>query len=159
MTLDGLIVLTVGLPTAFVGYQAGVRQYRRRWYRERRAKLYVDVLVEAYAEKQWCLNALTRRELAQIGAPDGDDSRLDDLAALDAQRLEPQDRARLGARMAAYGSAEVVKLFGALGRGVTFPTLDGRFAQTWDAEQAFDALETQVRNESGDPTHLERTTR
>lgn len=159
MTLDGFVVLAVGLMTAFVGYQAGVRQDRRRWYRERRAELYVDVLVEAYAEEQWCLNALTRRELAQIGASEHGDDGLDALAASDAQRLEPQERARLGARMAAYGSQEVVKLFGALGRGVAFPTLDGRFAQTWDVEQAFDALEAQIRKELGDPTHLEHSAR
>lgn len=61
----------------FVAYQAGVHQDRKRWYRERRAELYIDLLVEAYAEKEWCLMTMSRREMtAEFGELDERDEAL-----------------------------------------------------------------------------------
>lgn len=153
------ITLGLGLLAAFVAYQAGVRQDRRRWYRERRTDLYIDMLAEAYAEKQWCLNELTRRELAEIDGPGGgDDKWMSPLAAGEAKRLEPQERVRLGARGTAYGSTEANILFNAIGRGVMIP-INRRRADTWDVEEAFNKFEAQIRREFSDPRRMEKPER
>jgi hypothetical protein len=39
-----------------------------RLAREKRAKLYIDLLAEAHAEHQWMLNEVTLREPAEIVA-------------------------------------------------------------------------------------------
>lgn len=158
MGIQGALTLVVGAAAVFVAYQAGVHQDRKRWYRERRAELYVDLLVEAYAEKQWCLLAINKREtVAQTGRLDADDeARYAQAEARLPPRLEPAERARLGARMAAYGSREVGALFSRIGPGVLWPTLGGRFALSSEVENAFDDVEAQIRKELGDATRLER---
>lgn len=154
----GVLVPLMGiLLAAWAAYQAGVRQDSRRWLRERRAELYVDLLVEAHAEKEWALAELVQREVMEIDAdPEsrleaGREWRQEHDRLIPDLHLKPKDRALLGARMAAYATPEVIALFHAIGRGVAFRLPSGRYAIAFEVEEAFDAFEERVRRELGNP--------
>lgn len=81
-----------------------------RWLRERCAELYVDLLTEAVAEREWLQYALADEETQKRA-----DSFFKDV------RLSPSDRARLGARAAIVGSRPVNRLFTDLSREAAEP--------------------------------------
>jgi hypothetical protein len=159
MDVGALVPLLVAPFAAWAAYLAGVRQDSRRWLRERRAELYVDVLVESYAEKQWALGVLAEREIADV---EEDSERRREAVAewredydrlIPDLRLSPTERARLAARMDAYGTGEVARLFGQIERGILFPLREGRYAQPFEVEAAFDAAQVQIRRELGNHDH------
>ncbi len=158
MVVSLLVSLLLVPFAAWAAYLSGVRQDSRRWLRERRAELYVDLLVEAFAEKQWALSILTEREIADI---EEDPERRREAARewreehdrlIPGVRMGPVERARLGARMDAYGTAEVARLFGAIGRGLLLPLRGGRSPSTFEVEESFDTLQARIRQELGNRT-------
>lgn len=160
--LSSLMSSVVLLLAAWLGYGFAVRQDERRWTREQRAALYVDLLVEANAEREWLEQLVARRELHSVRAEwDPDDGRAwkaidaEDDSRWDAQdtdtRMTPPERARLGARTAAWASDEVLRRWGRFqaygGRAllpVTAPTAS-LFRVEFGA--MFDALQAQIRHE------------
>ncbi|HEY2880729.1 hypothetical protein [Nocardioides sp.] len=136
-----------------------IRQDSVRWYREQRAALYVDLLVEADAEHQAIERDAARAEAMadaeRFADEDPDRSGADPVAEHDAlvalmpdTHLPPRERALLGARANGYASPTVVRLFRALQaeggfHGVGKPAPLRRF----EAGRAFDALEVQIQSE------------
>jgi hypothetical protein len=128
-----------------------------RWYREQRAALYVDLLVEADSEHQAIGRATARDEMVQLADELHDPDRLrpDPVAEHDAlvalmpdTHLPHRERALLGARANGYASPTVVRLFRALQQqgaffGVGMPAPLRRV----EAGRAFDALEAQIQAE------------
>lgn len=131
---------------------------RIKWVRDQRAELYIDILTEAYAEKQWFLDEMTAHEIALIGV-DGDDDerrpappatrdrRIPDL------RLGPVERARLGSRQAIFAGEPVSRAYNAfnaelLRSSISRPRRDGdaQMAKV-RAERLFADLEAAVRHE------------
>ena len=80
-----------------------LRQDQARWLREQRAQLYIDLLTEAHAERQYLIYAIAADE-----ARERTRQHYTDL------RLPPLERARLGARGTIYGSKTVNQLFNRL---------------------------------------------
>jgi hypothetical protein len=58
---------------ALLGFWLALGQDKRRWHREKRSELYIDLLAEAYAEEQWIVKELTAYEIREIADPDGTD--------------------------------------------------------------------------------------
>jgi len=154
----GLLAAVIFIP--IVGFGLALRQDEIRWRREKRAELYIDLLAEAHAEKQWVLKQLTGRELAEIraqheGADHDDDD--DRWPALPDTRLDPAARALLGARMSAFASAEVSRRFNAINQALSLVPRPGEStAAKWAAESAFEELEKRVRHELGESAWRQR---
>lgn len=149
--------VATGAAAAWVGYGFGVRQDKEKWNREQRAALYVDLLVEGYAEQQWVLGELAHVEMVLIDEEETDPRSSERTAEwvatrdrlLPDLRLPPMDRARLGARMAAYGSPAVTKAFNAIGRQLAPFSTDHPQIRRIRTQEAFDRLEAQIRRELG----------
>lgn len=147
-----LAAAVVAIP--LVGFYLALRQDEVRWHREKRAELYIDLLAEAYAEREWMTRRLTEAEMGQLTADDehGEDRMADWRQAADAlpdTRMPPDERALLGARMAGYASPKVTRLFNDLTR-VGVPLLAAPAHPAISRAQvgmAFDALENQIRTE------------
>jgi hypothetical protein len=104
MVLDWIAAagpLAVAIVVPWLAFRFALRQEERRWFREQRAQLYVDLLTEAVAEEQYFEYATAdddaREEMRK--------RRFVDL------RLSPSERARLGARGNAFGSRKVTAAF------------------------------------------------
>ena len=165
MDFGNIVALGAALLAAVVAVAVPVWTFNRtleldriKWLRDQRAQLYIDMLAEAYAEKQWFLDLMTRREITLIEERDGDQrrgpSRADFPPSPDL-RLSPTERSKLGARGAVFASTEVSVAFntfnGALGRRSLIPPQsegDAHMAKV-QAEELFDALSTVTRNELG----------
>jgi len=159
--LSSLTSSVVLLLAAWLGYGFAVRQDERRWTREQRAALYVDLLVEANAEREWLEHLVARRELQSVRAGRDPDER--DWAAIDAEddarwdalhtdtRMTPPERARLGARTAAWASDEVLRRWGRFqgygGRALLPVTAPPASLFRVEFGAMFDALQTQIRHE------------
>lgn len=133
--------MLVAVVAAVIGFGLALQQDKRRWVREKRAELYIDMLSEAYAEVQW-INETTRPA----------DDRFP--ASMPDTRMSPAERVRLGARATAYATPGVTKLFNEIGRGFmgyTFvPHEDGdAIAQRVITDRAFAALEDRIKLELG----------
>jgi hypothetical protein len=137
------VVVAVVVP--WLTFRYALRQDQRRWVRDQRAQVYVDLLVEASAENEWLMYELTARDAVDDGhafdAPkQPEDHRLPDL-----------ERRRLGARALAYGSREVVRRHNVLSReglwALMAPDKARRHQARWRAEVAFSDLQSQIRRE------------
>lgn len=118
---------------ALLGFWLALRQDETRWLREKRADLYIDLMAEGYAERNWVLNKLTAIEIREIADKNGTDSDAgrrgvddwrDNAGAMRDTRLPDAGRALLGARMSAFATVEVTRLFNAI--GACSPMLPGR---------------------------------
>jgi hypothetical protein len=134
---------------ALLGFWLALRQDEVRWLREKRADLYIDLLVEGYAEHNWVLNELTAMENRENADKNGTDHDAGQRAVDDWPgrsggptdiRLPPVERAVLGARMSAFGTVDVIRLFNAIGACSPLPPVRGqaaalkvRLAMAWDA--------------------------
>lgn len=94
MWVQTLAPTAVAIVVPWLAFQYALRQDRQRWSRELRAQVYIDLLVEVTAERDWLARQLT---LAEGLTPD-------DLSPFEDHRLNDLDRLRLGARVFAYGS-------------------------------------------------------
>lgn len=150
-----MVVAVMAVPG--VGFWLAIRQDSVRWHRERRADLYIDLLVEADAERKQMLVAFTRHEMAEIdrecaGGADRFPSAVEEFDAVTAlhqdTHLGPLDRALLGARANAYASRKVIRLFNEL-QLVGMPTTRAKSptVSKWRADQSFTALEDQIKRE------------
>lgn len=94
------ITTIVAVVVPFLAFQFAVRQEKVRWLREQRAQYYVDLLAEAYAEKQHLEYELADEETREHMSANYVDLRL------------PQaERAKLGARGNVLGAAAVNRAF------------------------------------------------
>jgi hypothetical protein len=155
---SALLAAVVAIVVPVWTFKRTLELERMKWVRDQRAQLYIDILAEAYAEKQWFLNLMTYREITLIEARDGDggrDSSRGDYPQSPDLRLNPVERANLGARSAVFASKEVSMAFnafnGALGkRSLIPPQSEGEAHMTKiQAEELFETLSTTIRNELG----------
>jgi hypothetical protein len=146
MTVDTLIVLApsaVAILVTWMTFQYALLREQRQWSREQRAQVYVDLLVEASAEQTWLEDVLSQADM-----------RPEDRTPFPDHRMDGRERRRLGARVNAYGSQEVLKRHKRLRTEITWaiPPYGGRDeAQRASGmvrtKLAFDALEAQIRLE------------
>jgi hypothetical protein len=146
---------TVVIVVPLTGFWLALRQDSVRWYREKRADLYVDLLTEADAERNSMQRAFTRAEMARIDKANDDrrgPSAVEDFDQ-DAERLPdthlpPRARALLGARSAAYASVDVLRRFNELQGIGFFPEMKpSPMTEKAKVDMAFDALERQIKRE------------
>lgn len=156
-----LVIAFVGVGgavlVAVVGFWLALRQDERRWIREKRADLYIDVLAEGYAEQEYVLDSLTRVEIAEIADPDATDVEARRRAVADWERiadkivhtqLPPDQRALLGARMTAFATPAVSSAFNAIGACLPMTLATGQASGLKiKVRLAFDQLETVVQAE------------
>jgi hypothetical protein len=140
-TLTDLALILVAIVVPWLTFRYALRREQRQWSREQRAQVYVDLLVEASAERDW-LNHM----IANVDVPKEDQMSLPD------HRMDDLERRRLGARVLAYGSREVVRRHNALSTEGFWALLRIRDAAERNAarihsELAFDALQAQIRLE------------
>ncbi|PWR08994.1 hypothetical protein DKT68_13465 [Micromonospora acroterricola] len=171
MDAENIVALVAALLAGTVAVAVPVWTFRRtleleriKWVRDQRAQLYIDMLTEAYAEKQWFLDLMTRHEIALIEAREGDElrgpSRADFPPSPDL-RLGPVERAKLGARGSVFASPDVAKAFNtfsaALGRvSLIPPRSDGETHMAKvQADQLFDVLSDTISSELGAGTKLD----
>jgi hypothetical protein len=135
----GRTVVAIVVP--WLAFRYALLREQRQWSREQRAQIYVDLLVEASAEQDWL-----RHTLAFADTP------AHDVPAFQDHRMRDEERRRLGARVQAYGSREVVRRHNALS-GEGFWALmrirdeAERHAARVNSDLAFDALQAQIRLE------------
>jgi hypothetical protein len=167
---ESIIALSTALFAAVVAVVVPVWTFNRtlelervKWVRDQCANLYIDILAEAYAEKQWFLDLMTRREITLIEARNGGEHRGPSRANFPPSpdlRLDPVERARLGARGAVFASHKVTVAFNtftvALGRPSLIPPQTELEAQAakLKADELFDALSTAIRTELGGGAEL-----
>jgi hypothetical protein len=131
----------VAIVVPWLAFRYALLREQRQWSREQRAQVYVDLLVEASAELDWL-----RHTLAFADTP------AHDVPAFQDRRMNDEARRRLGARVLAYGSQEVVRRHNALsGEGLwALMQIRDEFernAARINNELAFDALQAQIRLE------------
>jgi hypothetical protein len=135
-------IIAVAVP--WVTFRLALRQDQVRWLRERRADLYVDLLTEAHAEREWFGLEIAddeTREFAQRHFVD--------------LRLPPFERARLGSRGNIFASRTVNRLFNqvqdvALSHTRPAPKNHGERAMARvRVGEAFDELQDAIRYEMG----------
>ncbi|SCL36292.1 hypothetical protein GA0070624_5513 [Micromonospora rhizosphaerae] len=153
-----LLAAVVAIAVPVWTFKRTLELERIKWVRDQRAQLYIDILAEAYAEKQWFLDLMTRREITLIEERDGEERRGPSQADFPPGpdlRLGPVERSKLGARGALFASAEVSKAFnafsGVLGRcSLIQPQSEAEaHIANVQADELFDALSTAIRNELG----------
>jgi hypothetical protein len=133
-------IVAVAVP--WMTFRLALRQDQLRWLREQRAQLYIELLTEAYAEKQDFHHQLLDDETRAR-------SRYTDL------RLPPLERARLGARSTIYASKAITRLFNQLQHEAASASLAGvrdhndRLMARVHVDGAFDALQDAIRHELG----------
>ncbi len=123
---------------AWLGFRYSIRQDERRWTRERRAELYIDLLVAESAEHDWVLHRATEQEAGvQLDRAGTDD------------RMSSAERRRLGARAAAFASAEVLRRWNALQHegGQVFVPWSAPTLVRVHVSAGLDSLTAQVRHE------------
>jgi len=138
------IAIIVAVVVPWFTFRLALRQDRLRRLRDQRAELYVDLLTEAHAEKdffEYDIADDASRELMSV-------HRID-------LRLPRLERARLGARGSIFSSKEVNRLFNRLQGQALNATLirpkneADRITAGLAVSDAFEALEDQVRREMG----------
>jgi hypothetical protein len=152
-----IVTVTHLVLVALLGFWLALRQDERRWLREKRADLYIDLMAEGYAEHNWVEHELTTMEIREIADKNGtdhdagrrgEDEWQDRFGGLTDTRLPPSERALLGARMSAFATVDVIRLFNSI--GVCSPTLPrrGQAAELRiELNMAWAALENGVRAE------------
>lgn len=95
----------IAIIVPWMTFRLALRQDHKRWLREQRSQLYVDILTEAYAEARYIYRKTTAS---------GGHHQAAVLPTQDDLRASAMARARLGARGAIYGSETVNQLFNEL---------------------------------------------
>lgn len=140
-TLTDLAPVLVAIVVPWLTFRYALRKEQRQWSREQRAQVYVDLLVEASAELDWLKSKIADADIGEEDRFPMPDHRMNDL-----------ERRRLGARVLAYGSSEVVRRHNALSGEGLWALLRIRDEAERNAarihnELAFDALQAQIRLE------------
>lgn len=123
---------------AWIGFRFVIRQDERRWSREQRSQLYIDLLAEASAVLDDLTYRLTEFELGEpIPNPHT------------ADLMDSKARRNLGGRMAAYASREVLRRWRQFEGLGSQSLLHHRNAAAYKPAvgMAFDELAAQVRHE------------
>jgi phosphoglycolate phosphatase-like HAD superfamily hydrolase len=143
--VPSVIAVVIAVLVPWFTFRLALRQDRIRRLHDQRADLYIELLTEAYAEKDYFEYEIEDDETRERMR-----SYRRDL------RLQPLERARLGARGTMFASREVNRLFTTLQAQALAATLAGRpkdeaerLAARLQVGQAFDGLEAQVRREMG----------
>jgi hypothetical protein len=139
------IAVIIAVVVPWFTFRLALRQDRLRRLHDQRAQLYVDLLTEGHAEREYF-----DYEIAD------DDTRKRMLAYRVDLRLPPLERARLGSRGTIFASRTVNRLFNQLQGRALNGTLTGRpkneaerIAARIPIADAFFALEVEVRRELG----------
>jgi hypothetical protein len=149
MTALAIIAPSVtAIVVAVLAFRFALRQDSRRFFREQRSQLYIDILADSHAELVTHQYRLTAKELNAI-SPDQPDERF---RPPQTTMLNDHDRRLLGARAAAYSSLEVRQLWNAFGgvcaRAILVRPEDAAAVKMkGKAEEAFAALETRIVQE------------
>jgi hypothetical protein len=149
MTALAIIAPSVtAIVVAVLAFRFAVRQDSRRFFREQRSQLYIDILADSHAELVTHQYRLTAKELNAI-SPDQPDERF---RPPQTTMLNDHDRRLLGARAAAYSSVEVRQLWnafcGVCSRAILVRPEDAAAVKMkGEAEAAFAALETRIVQE------------
>lgn len=139
-----LLTAIVAVVVPSLAFRYSLRQDKARWLREQRAECYVDLLTEAYAEKEyfgWEVSDDAEREVSRETYVD--------------LRLPRLERARLGSRGAIFGSKRVLGIFKRLQLEALTASLseprDHAERSTAKAQVAetFSELESAIRREIG----------
>ncbi|WP_430497059.1 hypothetical protein ACQRWP_20775 [Micromonospora trifolii] len=136
--MAAVIAATVAVTIPVWTFRNTIKQERQRWIRDQRGVLYIDILTEAQAELRWVTNEMKIRP---------DKSFVD-------MRTSRHDRARLGARISVFSTADIHSVFDAFQErmaelqhvGPEQPA-DIRIARLREAENTFSALEEAIRTE------------
>lgn len=141
--MPSAIAVIVAIFVPWFTFRFALRQDRFRRLHDQRAQLYVDLLTEAHAEKEYF-----EYDIAD------DDTRKRMSTHRTDLRLPPMERARLGSRGTIFASRAVNRLFNKLQGEALNATLMGRpknegerLVARLQVGKAFDALEAQVRLE------------
>ena len=151
MTALAIIAPSVtAIVVAVLAFRFALHQDSRRFFREQRNQLYVDLLADSHAELVTHQYRLTAKELAAI-SPDQPDERFQPPPIT---MLDDHERRLLGARAAAYASTEVRQLWstfgGACSRAFLIGPEDAAAVKIrGEAEAAFSALEHRIVEEIG----------
>lgn len=138
----GLILVAITVP--WMAFQFALRQEDRWWVREQRARLYVDLLTEAFAEEQFF-----EYDIAGDVVRENMKTHFVDL------RLPPRELARLGARGTAFGSRKVNAAFNRMQSAAARDSLvrpkreSDRIAAREAVSVAYEELQAAVRASSG----------
>ena len=152
-----IITATPLVLVALLGFWLALRQDERRWLREKRADLYIDLMAEGYAEHNWVRHELTAIEIREIADKNGTDQDAgqrgvddwrDRFGGMTDTRLPVSERALLGARMSAFATVEVIRLFNAIGAcSPLLPRRGQAAALKIKLSMAWAAFESGVRSE------------
>jgi len=139
------IAVIIAVVVPWFTFRLALRQDRIRRLHDQRSQLYVDLLTEAHAEKEYFDYDIA-----------GDDTRKRMQVYRVDLRLPPLERARLGSRGTIFASRAVNRLFNQLQGHALNATLTGRpkneaerIAARMPVADAFHALEVEVRRELG----------
>jgi len=143
VSLGVTAVIAVSVP--WVTFRLALRQDQVRRIHEQRTQLYIDLLIEAYAEQQYfdfeTADKETQKRMRVY---------FHDL------RLPPMERARLGARATGFASKDVNRLFNKLQGHALVATLTGakrneadRLVAQMRVGEALGELQQAVRRELG----------
>jgi hypothetical protein len=166
-----LISFGIAVVVALIGFWLALRQDEIRWLREKKVALYLDLLVEAYAEMEWIRRQLHVADMRNLfgdtdsaAAQEAVEQAKRDMAARPDTRLPPKDRAMLSARMDAFAKPSVTRAF----NGVADPVAgivgleEGLVGPAWasargsEVVEAWDRFRTLVRAELYVPEHRVR---
>jgi hypothetical protein len=141
-------IAAVAATIAVVGFWLALRQDVMRWSREKRTELYIDLLAEAHAQRQWMIQELTAIEVANATHRDQVVAECQEHGAFGDARLPARERAILEARMMAYATPPVMLRFTALIGSYPVKVGPGTApAHMVSVGLAFDAVEQQIRDE------------
>jgi hypothetical protein len=141
-------IAAVAATIAVVGFWLALRQDVMRWGREKRAELYIDLLAEAHAQRQWMIHELTAIEIANATHRDQVVGEWQEHGAFVDVRLPGRERAILEARVMAYATPAVMLRFKALIGTYPVKVEPGTApAHMVNVGLAFDAVEQQIRDE------------
>jgi len=145
ITLVSLAITTiVAVVIPYLAFRFAVQQEKTRWLREQRAQFYIDLMTEAYAEKEHL-----EYELADEETRERMRSYYVDL------RLPPAERAKLGARGNVLGAREVNKAFNQI-QAIAFQSLlppsepgDATITRRMRIDGAIEALQAAIQRDLG----------
>lgn len=139
-----LLSALIAIFVARVTFQYSLRKDRLHWILQQRSAVYVDLLCEADAEREWLRYTLS-------------DSQVKNEFKFEDHRMSGPERRKLGARMNAYGSREVIRLHNAIEREGFFglfgyhpdrdPLMSEPRAVMIHIDLAFGALQERIRHE------------
>lgn len=141
--LSSTVAIVVAAVVPRRAFHFALRQEKARWAREQRSQLYVDLVTEAYAEKQSLYEEIMDPKIRESFPREREDL-----------RLPPLERAQLGARATMFASKNVNVMFNRM-QGIALRAMmpppsneTERKAIRYEVDKAFDDLQEAIRVEA-----------